>query len=95
MKKCPNCGAPFSEGKCPYCGTETVKAETSDAKPEGRGKRSLPEKILIFMGALWCLICLAAAIELRYWRPAELAATLLLASPGIVLLLIGFRRKIR
>ena len=58
-----------------------------------RGKRNLLDIILIALGVLWCLICLACIIELGFWSPLELSAGLLLASPGIVCLLIGFRRK--
>ena len=40
------------------------------------------------------VIVIAVAIELKYWRgAAEMAAVLMLASPALVLLLIGFRRK--
>ena len=25
LTNCPNCGAPISEGKCPYCGTSFLR----------------------------------------------------------------------
>ena len=99
--KCPNCGAPMSGATCIYCGSTSATAPvtapasspSSDYEKITWGNRSLPDKILIILGGLWCLIVLVVAIELAYWRPVEIIATLIAASPGIVLLMIGFRRK--
>ena len=100
--KCPNCGAPMRGNTCPYCGTtgaETPAAPRNDppqAAPSGRGKRTLLDIILITLGSIWCLICLAVGIELKYWHSLiEILTTLMAASPGIVLILIGGRRKKR
>lgn len=57
-------------------------------------KRSVLDIILIFFGILWILTILGATFTLdEWWHPAMLVAALLTASPGIVLLLIGFRPK--
>ena len=91
--KCPNCGAPMSGPVCAYCGSDQTRAAESGRATSSRGKRNLLDMILIALGVIWCLIVLAVIIDLGYWMPAELAAGLLMASPGIVCLLIGFRRK--
>ena len=91
--KCPNCGAPMSGAVCTYCGSSRNQALEGGKEKMSRGKRNLLDIILIALGVLWCLICLACIIELGFWSPLELSAGLLLASPGIVCLLIGFRRK--
>ncbi len=100
MMKCPNCGAPIHGDACAYCGT-AVRSPGSKARQDadavlqqGRGKRSILDLILISVAAIWLVIVIAVAIELKYWRGvAEIAAVLMLASPAMVLLLIGFRRK--
>ena len=95
-RKCPNCGAPVSGSICHYCGQqfEETSGQSADETVEViRPKRNVLDVILIVFGSLWVFITIAAAIELRYYHPAEMAAIVLLASPGIVLLLIGFRRK--
>ena len=98
--KCPNCGAPMRGNACPYCGTTQAEApaasgkESPQAVPSGRGKRNLIDKILLVLGSIWCLICLVVGIDLQYWHSlTEIIATLMAASPGIVLILIGGRRK--
>ncbi len=96
--KCPNCGAPINGKFCSYCGT-SVPAEPADGtgsagKKTGRGKRSALDIVLIALGAIWCLIAFAVAVDLQYWRQlSEIIAAFFLAAPGIVLLLIGCRRK--
>ena len=97
--KCPNCGAPMQGNVCAYCGADHTPPPQPQpqaavpAREAGRGKRNLLDIILIVLGGLWCLGSLSAALELSFTSPVEWAAALLLASPGIVLLLIGFRRK--
>ena len=93
---------------CAYCGQqlsvkdqpqvkEQPEKKTAEPAPEVRiirPKRNALDIILIVLGGLWCLIVLAVAIDLKYWkRLTEIIAALMLAAPGIVLLLIGFRRK--
>lgn len=101
-KKCPSCGAPLSGSVCSYCGQQFEEPSALSPAPGRtagtkiqviRPKRSILDKILIFLGGVWVLIVLAVAVDLRYYHPAEIAAVLLAASPGIVLLLIGFRKK--
>ena len=96
--KCPNCGAPISGQTCAYCGSEHAASYAPPAPLQVRetairGKRNVLDWILIFFGSVWCFIILAVVMDLGYWRPAELIAALMAASPGIVLLLIGCRRK--
>ena len=98
--KCPNCGAPMRGDVCSYCGSAGEPAAPAPVltpergeNSDSRGKRNVLDLILITLGGLWCLIVVAVIIELNYWSPVELTAALLLAAPGIVLLLIGFRRK--
>ena len=98
--KCPNCGAPMSGATCIYCGSTSAAVSSSVPASESSGSekitwgnRNLLDKILIFLGAFWCIIILVVAVDLAYWRPVEVIAAFLAASPGIVLLLIGFRRK--
>ena len=100
MTKCPNCGAPIHGDACAYCGTAVqspgskARQSVDAALQQGRGRRSILDIILIALGAVWLVIVIAVAIELKYWRgAAEMAAVLMLASPALVLLLIGFRRK--
>jgi len=93
---------------CAYCGQQlagkdrlAVKGqpakETAAPVPEVRivrPKRNALDIILIVLGSIWCVIVLAVAVDLKYWHSAvEILAALMLAAPGIVLLLIGFRRK--
>lgn len=91
--KCPNCGASVSGAVCSYCGTPAAPETVPEKKTEGRGKRTVLDIFLIVLGALWALVVLAVVIDLQYWRPMELVAALMLAAPGIVLLLVGFRKK--
>ncbi len=106
VRKCPGCGAPVSGSVCGYCGTAFSEERPPAQSPQDRAapavpevqvvtpKRTLLDKILIFFGALWVLTFLAAATSLDdWWHPVSLIAALLGASPGIVLLLLGFRRK--
>ncbi len=102
--KCPNCGAPVSGGKCAYCGQIFLQKEemsvplvlkSSDSDVEMiRPGRNLMDKMMIVLGAIWVGLVIAVAVELQYWHSlTEMFAAALLASPGIVLLQIGFRRK--
>ena len=100
--KCPNCGAPMKGNACAYCGTTRAAARSAARKdeartaPSGRGKRNLLDKILIALGSIWCLICAGVGLDLKYWHSlTEILAALMAASPGIVLILIGGRRKKR
>ncbi len=86
----------MSGAACSYCGSTTATGPASvlsESQKISWGNRNLLDKVLIVLGSIWCIIILAVAIELKYWRPLELTAVLLAASPGIVFLLIGFRRK--
>ncbi len=102
VKKCPGCGAPVSGSVCTYCGTTWAEAQPPAEKSAPaeaavqviKPKRSVLDIILIFFGILWILTILGATFTLdEWWHPAMLVAALLTASPGIVLLLIGFRPK--
>ena len=106
--RCPSCGAPLPpdqgerETACGYCGQRLLVREKPEEngvpqKPEIliiRPKRNALDIILICLGTIWCIIVLAVFIDMKYWKNmTEIVAALLLAAPGIVLLLIGFRRK--
>lgn len=39
LTNCPNCGAPISEGKCPYCGTDFLRTPAGESGPDRRPKR--------------------------------------------------------
>ena len=95
MMKCPNCGAPMTGETCAYCGSVSARLPAEKQEKISRGKRNALDWILIVIGVLWCLVVLNVIIDLGYWRPIELTAGLFAASPGIVCLLIGFRRKKR
>ena len=102
---CPNCGAPLQmaegakENFCQYCGQRlrVTEKEQPGALPEVtiiRPKRNVLDIILIALGGVWVLMVLLVIIDLQYWKSAtEFLAALLLAAPGIVLLMIGLRRK--
>lgn len=108
-KKCPSCGAPVSGLTCTYCGLSFAEEQQKQAEPsppqgktlsvttevrETRTKRSLLDKILIFLGGMWVLVVMAAAANLKYWSSGtEIAAVLVAAAPGILFLLVGFRKK--
>ena len=101
--RCPACGAPVSgaegsrETSCVYCGSGIRIEEKKSGEPEIvviRPKRNALDIILIVLGSLWVLLVVSVIIYGRICRTAsEFIAGLLLCSPGIVLLLIGFRRK--
>ncbi len=106
--KCPNCGAPLNndgsnkEIVCPYCGSAcriSVPDDNSSASKEAqvilvKRKRNAFDKILIFFGGIWVIITAVVMTDLHYWTDfVGFIAGLLFASPGITLLLIGFRRK--
>ena len=99
--KCPNCGAPMKGNACAYCGTTKAAAraarkDAAGTASSGRGRRSLLDIILITLGAIWCLICAGVGLDLKYWHSlTEILAALMAASPGMVLILIGSRRKKR
>ena len=83
--------------RCSYCGSGIRIEEKKDHEPEilvVTPKRNVLDFILITLGALWILLVVAVVIGGRICtRPSEWIASLLICSPGIVLLLIGFRRK--
>ena len=35
LTNCPNCGAPISEGKCPYCGTDFLRTPAGAKETKG------------------------------------------------------------
>ena len=103
--RCPACGAPVARipgaqtesTRCIYCGSGIRIEEKKDHEPEilvVTPTRNVLDFILITLGALWILLVVAVVIGGRICtRPSEWIASLLICSPGIVLLLIGFRRK--
>ena len=99
QSKCPNCGAPISGAVCIYCGTPVTTEAAEDQL--SRGKRTSLDRVLIVAGILWCVLVLYVSVDLAVKEPpagigeflAGALAALMTASPGIVLLLIGFRRK--
>ena len=105
---CPGCGAPLPPANgdgavtCVYCGQHlAVKAIPGKKKaiPETevriiRPKRNALDYILITLGIVWCVVMAAFVIDRQYWRKAsDIIAALFLTTPGILLLMIGFRRK--
>ena len=96
--KCPNCGAPMSGTTCAYCGStrtpETARGpEGGQERNGGRGQRNVFDWILILLGGLWCLIIFSVAMDIGFRKSSEWVAGITAALPGIILLLIGFRRK--
>ena len=82
---------PAPSGKNPGEGTRE-RGENNGPAP--RQKRNALDMILIVLGSLWLLMIFAVQAELEYWHSLiEIMAVLLTACPGIVLLLIGLRRK--
>ena len=103
--RCPACGAPVARipvahmesTRCTYCGSGIRIEEKKDHEPEilvVTPKRNILDIILITLGILWILLVAAVVISGRICSStAEVIACLLICSPGVVLLLIGFRRK--
>ena len=107
MKKCPSCGAPVSGTVCAYCGQTFMEERQPGEKPSPpreaapvtteiqviKPRRNALDLILIFIGAMWIFIILAAGFSIGIDSGATVAAILIAAAPGIILLLIGCRKK--
>jgi len=101
--RCPACGAPVAryqgapEVQCSYCGSGIRIEEKKNHEPEIlviTPKRNILDFILIILGILWILLVVAVVISGKLCNnAAELFACILICSPGVILLLIGFRRK--